>query len=177
MFKTIFKKLMDLLFIVVVVLIVFYLLINIRGMGQKDYIPGLGPYKIMSVLSGSMSPTFNAGDVIVGKTINPYDLKQGDIITFRFGNSLTTHRVINVINKDGKLLFNTKGDNNNVEDLESVGDENIISKYLFRVPLLGFVIMFMKGTAGVTTICFLIILSIFINVYKGRNKKGKKYRF
>jgi len=177
LFKTIFKKLMDLLFIVVVVLIVFYLLINIRGMGQKDYIPGLGPYKIMSVLSGSMSPTFNAGDVIVGKIINPHDLKQGDIITFRFENSLITHRVINGINKDGKLLFTTKGDNNNVEDLEPAGDEKIISKYLFRIPLIGFAIIFMKGTVGVASICFLIILSISINVYKGRNKKGKKYRF
>lgn len=177
MFKTTFKKLMDLLFIAIVCLIVFYVLINIRGIGQKDYIPGLGPYKIMSVLSGSMSPTFNAGDVIVGKTINPHDLKQGDIITFRFENSLTTHRVMNVINKDGNLIFKTKGDNNNVEDLEPVGDGNIISKYLFRVPLLGFAIMFMKGTAGVMSICFLIILSIFINVYKGRNKKDKRYKF
>lgn len=175
--KAILKRLWDILFIGIVILIVFYLLINIRGMGQKDYIPGLGPYKIMSVLSGSMSPTFNAGDVIVGKTINPHDLKQGDIITFRFENSLTTHRVMNVINKDGKLLFKTKGDNNNVEDLEPVGNEKIISKYLFRVPLIGFVIMFMKGTAGVISICFLITLSIFINAYKGRNKKGKKYRF
>lgn len=174
MSKVVLKKLWDILFMGIVILIVFCLLMNIRGMGQKDYIPGLGPYKIMCVLSGSMSPTFNAGDVVVGKTINTHDLQQGDIITFRFENSLTTHRVINVINKDGKLSFITKGDNNNVEDLELVNEEYIISKYLFRIPVLGFVIMFMKGTAGIVIIWTLIVFFIISNMYKRKQKKSKR---
>lgn len=161
------------MFIVLVVVAVAYVMLNIRGIGQKDYIPGIGPYKLMSVLSGSMSPTFNAGDVIVGKIVNPDVLNQGDIVTFRFGNSLTTHRIASVIKEEGKLSFKTKGDNNNTEDLESVSEQKIVSRYIFRIPLLGFVVAYMKGPIGLIIIWALVIFIILKDIYRVHFKRNK----
>ncbi len=79
---------------------------------------------MMIVLTDSMvgdkDDSFNGGDLIFVKTVKPEDVKVGDVISFfdpnGNGSTVTSHRVVEVINEDGKISFKTKGDNNNTED-------------------------------------------------------------
>lgn len=172
----IFKMLKNMLFITLVFLLVCCVILNLIGMGRKDFIPGIGPFKIMTVLSGSMKPVFNPGDVIIDGKADIEKLKTGDIITFKFNNSLTTHRITGIINKNGRIYFKTKGDNNNIEDADLVNGDNVVSRYLFRIPLFGFVITCIKGKTGIAVLWLLIIIIIICEIYKGSTKIKAKYR-
>jgi signal peptidase len=165
------KWIKKILFAITVTILIICIALNIKGMGKRNYIPNIGPYKIMTVLSGSMSPTFNAGDVIIGKSIDIKNLKLGDIITFKYNESLTTHRIVN-ISKNGEVItFKTKGDYNNVEDLGLVNGQEVVSKYLFRIPLVGFVLAYAKGPFGVAIIWLLIIMVVINEIYNRYKKK------
>jgi signal peptidase len=112
------------------------------------------PFRLYSVQTGSMNPTIKIGDLIFVKEVNSY--KQGDIITFvsGTGNSKTTitHRIEK---KNEDNTFTTKGDANTVTDVDTVREENILGKYFFRIPLLGYPINLVRTPLG-----FLILIVI-----------------
>jgi signal peptidase len=96
----------------------------------------------LTVLSGSMVPTFNPGDLVITKPVDAKDLKRGDIITFQPKSddpSLITHRVISIgTTLAGKEVIVTKGDANNAQD-PSIMPEQVKGEYVYRIPYLGFV--------------------------------------
>lgn len=65
----------------------------------------------------SMQPTINYMSLIaVNENVDKYNLKEGDIATFKMGELVNTHRIIKV-NKDGNgvvVSYETKGDNPNL---------------------------------------------------------------
>ena len=104
---------------------------------------------ILVVLSGSMSPSINAGDLILVSKVEAEDIKEGDIITFKNGKNYVTHRVMNVIRgEDGKLRFKTKGDANEEWDHEVVKAEDLVGKVIFVIPKLGYLINFIRTPLG-----------------------------
>lgn len=90
---------------------------------KSDYVNIFG-YTFFEVGSGSMSPTILSNDVIVVKLNENY--QTNDIVTFRYGDSIVTHRIVK-INGD-KII--TKGDANNIRDL-SVNKDSMIGKVVF----------------------------------------------
>lgn len=84
--------------------------------------PTTGWYRTTTVLSGSMQPTINPGDVIVVVPTGSDNVRPGDIVTFQLpdGNGTVTHRVTSVERRDGKLNVNTKGDANEAADTQAV---------------------------------------------------------
>ncbi len=67
-------------------------------------------YSAFNVITGSMSPTLEVGDIIVVKLTK--DIKVDDIITYCKENDFITHRVVSV---NGENLV-TRGDSNNSSD-------------------------------------------------------------
>jgi len=112
------------------------------------------PFSLYSVETGSMEPVIKPGDLIFVKEEERYQV--GDIISFtdQRGGGITTitHRIAS-INGDG--TFMTKGDANSGVDADSVRSEDIVGKYFFRIPLLGYIISFVKTPLG-----FLILIAI-----------------
>ena len=83
------------LVILLVILMVFSVIQNKVSGGP----PRIAGYHMYIVLSGSMAPAFDAGSMVFVKPVEPEEIKEGDIITYRgLGDSsfLTTHRVWNV---------------------------------------------------------------------------------
>ena len=93
------------------------------------------------VLSGSMQPTINMGDAIVVKACAPEDVRVGDIITFAVDSrAFVTHRVQEILtelNGEQDLRFVTKGDANNVRDMDPVEPHQLVGKVSGQVPKLG----------------------------------------
>lgn len=67
-----------------------------------------------AVSGKSMEPLFHTGDLVI--LIKRDDLREGDIIVFRLGNSYVIHRIIHVYEHGGYKCYITKGDNNPLPD-------------------------------------------------------------
>jgi signal peptidase len=102
---------------------------------------GFFGYRPSFVPSHSMEPLINQGDVVLAGPVEPDQVKVGDIVLYELGNGRQVlHRVVEITkSEDGKRLFITRGDNNNTEDLRPVTDEQIVGRYVGRVPYLGWV--------------------------------------
>ncbi|AUZ34920.1 signal peptidase I [Arthrobacter sp. PGP41] len=77
-------------------------------------------YQTSTMLTGSMAPLINAGDVVVSVPKPVSSLKTGDIITYGIpveDHRVETHRIIEIVRKgDGTTTVRTKGDANNGAD-------------------------------------------------------------
>lgn len=136
------------------------------------------------IVSPSMVPTINVEDGIIIQRIEPEHIKQGDIISFLatesyYNGKVITHRVIGIEkSSDGKLLFRTKGDHNNVADSFLVNEENVYGKVIFRIPMLGYIRQFLSTYFGwilCIVISFLyLILSEVVRVRRMISSKEKQ---
>ncbi|GAA0855779.1 hypothetical protein GCM10008916_02660 [Clostridium nitritogenes] len=129
---------------------------------------GLFGYKFYDVLTGSMSPTIKPRSLIIVKEIDDSEVKEGDIITFK-GNgtsNITTHRVVEVIEKDNNIKFQTKGDANDVLDPMLVDGNLLVGKVVFNVPYMGKVMSFINQYRVIIVILIIAYLC-FGTFYKG----------
>jgi signal peptidase len=120
-----------------------------------------------------MEPKISSGDLIICKQIDGKDVKKGDIIAFfdpdGNGTSVLTHRVVEVIEEDGKLSFRTKGDANNTEDQKPVAADKLVGIYQRKISGAGNVAMFMQTTTGLI-VCVGIPLIILVGYDLVRRK-------
>ncbi|WP_422935618.1 signal peptidase I [Sinomonas sp. P47F7] len=85
---------------------------------------GVGPrflgYQTSTMLTGSMAPLINPGDVVVSVKVPASALKVGDIITYQIpvqDQRVETHRIVSLTrNSAGATIVTTKGDANNGSD-------------------------------------------------------------
>ncbi len=124
-------------------------------------------YTPLSVLSDSMSPTFEKGDLILIKKCDPSSLKEGDIICFHtiLNNeyALNTHRIASIEAMGDVRSYTTMGDNNNgIADTHVISDGDIVGKYVGRIPKLGNVMDFLSSSTGFLVVIVLPMLLFFI---------------
>ena len=102
---------------------------------------GIFPYKPIAILSNSMTPTFSRGDVLIFKTLKEEELTQiglNTIIVYQIGEQNVAHRIVNKVEKNNKIFYQTKGDKNNVEDRILVETDQIKGVYVFSIKYAGF---------------------------------------
>ena len=73
-------------------------------------------YRTMTMLTASMAPEIEPGDITIGSPIAVSDVTEGMVITYHMpvdDGALVTHRVVSVEHApDGSVLVQTKGDAN-----------------------------------------------------------------
>jgi signal peptidase len=97
--------------------------------------------KPLTVLSGSMSGTYDIGDVVIVRPVDPAKLQVGDVITFQpvsDNPNLTTHRIVELTYGSEGTQFITKGDANGAIDLEPVTPEQVKGEVWYSVPVVGY---------------------------------------
>jgi signal peptidase len=133
---------------------------------DESNVANIAGYTPMIVETESMSPTFDAGDLIFIKTCDTSSLKEGDIITFHtiINNeyALNTHRIEEIIETDGVRSYVTKGDNNDISDTHVIVDGDIVGKYAGRLAKVGKVMNILSSSAGFLIIIVLPMLLFFI---------------
>ena len=143
--------------VILCVLLVPILVVNcillFKGATNQDEVPSVGGVVPFIVLSGSMEPKIQAGDLIICRQTPAADVNTGDVISFfdpeGNGTAVVSHRVTAIAaDASGQPVFTTKGDANNVEDATPVTADKVIGVYQFRIPGLGNVAMFMQSTQG-----------------------------
>jgi len=168
--------------IVLCVILIPILIINItliiRSTASESEVPSVGGYFPLIVLTDSMNPEIKSGDLIICNTIEAENVKEKDVIAFfdpaGNGSTIVTHRVIEIVSQDGKLLFKTKGDNNNIEDRDLVPAENLVGIYKTRIAGAGNIAMFMQTTTGLIVCVVLpIILLVGYDIIRRRMYEKK----
>ena len=113
--------------------------------------------RALIVRSGSMKPAIGVGDLVVVRAseniaspvkskIPKY--KVGEIVAFKSGESIVTHRIADVKVEGGKVFYETKGDANKTSDKGFVKEENILGAEFVSVPKVGKIISFTKSNMG-----------------------------
>lgn len=112
-------------------------------------ITGVFKYTIVAIGSDSMNPTISRGDaVILVKTKNYSDLKEGNIIIYKKENKIIIHRIIEIQKESNKYYFITKGDANKTADSWIVSEEEIIGKSLFKINYIGYPTIWLNNILG-----------------------------
>ncbi len=154
----------------VYLLLALLLLLALASLGSQmlnpgKALPGILGYSQLVVISGSMQPAIDPGDLLIIREQESY--LPGDIVTFIDGQSLVTHRLLDI--KDGFAL--TRGDANNTDDAP-VATENVLGRMVLRVPKLGQLVLFLRTNQGMLTLTALLILLIAVPlIIRGGRKK------
>lgn len=160
----IFKVIMTVLrTFVVVVLGAFIIVVCLqRFSGNKI---SFFDYRMFTVISGSMKPKYDIGDVLISKETEPSDVKVGDDISYLgaagdFNGKVITHQVIGVnTDENGKYIFRAKGLANLVED-PAVSEDQLYGVVIYRSILLSTVYKIVSTDVGFYL--FIIIPIMFI---------------
>ncbi len=131
--------------------------------------PSIAGYQMYVVLSGSMSPAFDAGSIVMVQPVEAREVSVGDVITFRDptdNKTFVTHRVVAIDTEDG-LSFITKGDANSVEDFEPVPDDNVVGMVQMSVPYAGYIVSFARTKKGLLSL--VIVPGVLIILFELRN--------
>lgn len=171
-----YQKVSNWLTIVVATILAFVLLANLWIMFQantsKDKVPSVFGYKPFIVLSGSMETDIRVGDLIITKEIDPTTLVKGDVIAFRDPEgTITTHRIIELVDCYQDTCFITKGDNNQSQDQQLVELDDVEGIYVGRIPSVG---NMLKSLSEPTTIIIVVlcITVVFAASFMLSNKKN-----
>lgn len=131
-------KTKNILFGLVIIALVGVLLM-VNAVKSEGKVPSFMGFSLYQVETGSMEPTLPVGSIILTtKVAEKNKLLEGDIVTFRWDDHVVTHRIIEVLDVDGEVRYKTKGDNpNNSIDPELLHPDNVIAKFVFKIPLIG----------------------------------------
>ncbi len=143
------------------------------------------------VISGSMEPTINKGDLLFLRGMDPEHIKErnseheGDIIVYDASGlwegapeDPIVHRVIDKFKKDGKWYFITKGDANKAKDEEPVPGHRILGVVVGRIPYVGWIkIMLTEFSLFIPILIILsvpLVVSIFWDLLKPKKEEDEK---
>lgn len=133
-------------------------------------------YECYTVISGSMQPKYNVGDLIYVKDVDVNSIKPGDDITFILNEDLVvaTHQVIRV-DAENKHFY-TKGLANEIEDQDPVHFNNVIGVPKFSIQKLGYVSDFVQNPPGMYItigVGIVLILLVFLPDMISKKKKDE----
>lgn len=140
-------------------------------------IPGIN-IDVRVVQTGSMEPAIKTGSIVV---IQPQELyTEGDVITFRRADQRDdtpiTHRIVSVRVESGEYIYTTKGDANEVQDLNEVRAAEVLGKVSFTVPYVGYLLTAARTPYGFTALIVLPALLIIVDEVKKILREVRKAR-
>lgn len=168
--------------VVLCVILIPILLLNciliVKGMVKPDEVPSIGGYSPLIVLTESMEPEINSGDLIVCRKTDIEDIREGMIISFfdpeGNGSTVVTHEINAIVtDEEGKIYYRTQGVNNNIEDRVPVPSENVIGVYTgVRFAFVGRVVMFAQSPVGLL-VCIAVPVGLFVLIAFLKNRRAK----
>lgn len=116
--------------------------------------------RFYAVDSGSMSPTFNTGALVVDLPVTATTLlRVGDAITFHPTPGYTVTHRITAIGKDG---ISTRGDANPSNDVGYLEPSMIVGRVAFSLPYGGYLAVFFQRPAGVVALLLLLLALLVV---------------
>lgn len=158
---------------IIIPIIIYNLTLMAKSLVNPDETPSFLGIKSLVIISESMEPNIMPNDAIFVKEVPEEDLKVGDVISFKDDGFINTHRIVEILNENGKIKYRTKGDNNKRNDRNLVSYVDIEGKYIFKIKGLG---TFTEIIKNKVTLIGLLIILIVILIYQIRLNKRKLQR-
>ena len=177
-------KLFTIVGTILCIILIPILIINCILIGKSftsEEVPSVAGKLPLIVLTDSMYPVIESGDLIICSTTEAEEIEVGNVIAFfdpaSNGSAIVTHRVIEVTEQNGEIAWRTKGDNNNTEDRLSVPASKLVAVYEgTRLAGFGNVALFMQTTPGliVCVVCPILLLVGYDMIRRRMYEKSNK---
>jgi len=135
-------------------------------------------HPVLVVVSGSMVPTLERGDLIVVRGVDPREITVGTIIVFHSPgdyDTLIVHRVYGLEQEGDEIYFRTKGDYNPRPDDWMIPANYVVGVFIARIPYVGVIVMRLREPFGMGLIVVLIlVLVIYMFVEAGAKQRKEK---
>src|SRR5574344_52261 len=133
--------------ILYIVLIAMLLVIVVQKVTNNNM--SIGGIRVFTIVSGSMEPKYNIGDILISKSVDVNTLNIGDDVTYigkkgDLNDLVVTHQIVNKFDDATGIHFITKGINNEIADPQIDGSQ-IYGKIIYKTILLSFVCKLMNN--------------------------------
>jgi signal peptidase I len=121
--------------------------------------------KLLSVQTGSMTPSIKTGALVAVSRVPESQLAVGDVITYispKNSKKTITHRVVTLPSPTTKGMIVTKGDANPVADAP-FSPKYVVGRVNLSVPYLGHAVDFVRQPIGLAILIYVPALAIMIN--------------
>lgn len=162
--KIIFKILYQILVVLCFIIAAIIILQKITDSSKS-----IAGYRIFRVITGSMEPEYDVGEVVISKEVDPNDIKVGDDIVYlgtygEYSGKIIMHSVV-AIDKDenGNLNFHAKGlHSSSVEDPQ-IKESQIYGVVKFKSMILTVLYKLATNIYSLFIIIIVLALNVFIS--------------
>lgn len=131
-------------------------------------------FSVFVVITGSMEPEIMTGEVVIVRQRDFGDLEIGQVLTFRMGDKVVTHKIIAV--DEAKQELTTHGTANSEGTNETVQYKDAIGIVIFHSMFLGNALVFASSNYGFFLLIMLPLV-IFVTLESiSLSKKLKRYK-
>ena len=159
------KLINNIVYVILFLIVASVLFVVILQRASNNAI-ALGGVRVFNIISESMIPKYNIGDVLVVKSIEPQNIKVGDDIAYigqesTFNQKIVTHQVIKIDYENGEYIFHTKGIANILED-PLVHQNQVFGKVVYKIWILSLI---SKILSNVYVVFFGIFVPIVVLIF------------
>lgn len=167
--KSVSKTINTIVNVILVVVIVFAAVTTFMSFvtTSGNGVPSIFGVQFLSIQTDSMYPTLKPGDLAVDTPVKDFSkLRPGDIITYWTvidgERVLNTHRIENIYDGGGYLIFETKGDHNTNVDPLTVHESEVMGQYRFHISGAGKVFDYLQTSTGFFLVVLLPVILFFV---------------
>ncbi|MFK0041991.1 signal peptidase I [Paenarthrobacter sp. NPDC090517] len=143
--------------------------------------PRIFGYQTSTMLTGSMAPLINPGDVVVTTPTPVRDIKVGDVITYHIpveDQRVETHRITEITTTaDGGVAVQTKGDaNNGIDPWIATLQGKTVDKQVATIPYVGNAIRALREPFVMNTLMYaapaILVIGMLASIWTKDPKKS-----
>ena len=128
----------------------------------------MGGIRVFMIVSESMKGEYDIGDILISRKVDEKDIKVGDNVTYlgeekELKGLVITHKVVNKYEKNGEMIFVTKGLANEIEDPE-IKYEQIYGKVIYKTCILSVIAKMMNNKLTYYILFSMIALIMSIEI-------------
>ncbi len=162
--KIVLKISYQILIILCLILIAIIVLQKITNSNNS-----IAGYRIFRVITGSMLPQYDIGEVVICKEVDPKNIKVGEDIVYKgtygeYNGKIIMHEVIKIDkDKNNNLNFHAKGLNTNSEEDPQIKPNQIYGVVKFKAGILTVLYNLATNVYTAFIIVFILALNVFIS--------------
>lgn len=171
----IFKILYQIIVIICLILAAIIILQKVTASNKS-----IAGYRVFRVITGSMEPEYDVGEVVISKEINPKDIKVGDDIVYfgKYGDyngKIIMHSVVAIeTDENGNLNFHAKGlHSSSVEDPQIKANQ-IYGVVKYKSEVLTVLYKLATNIYSVFVIVLVLVLNVFVAFRSPKKQKVQK---
>ena len=162
--------------ILYVILLAILLVIIVQRVSNNNM--AIGGIRVFTIITGSMKPEYDIGDILISAKTDPADIKVGDNVTYLGSKGdlkdlVVTHQIINASHDENGYHFVTKGVNNEIAD-PGIDSSQIYGKVIYKTIILSFVCKIMNNIIAYFSIFAVVALLVSYQIVRYIYDKGEE---